>query len=501
MYSVDKLKEIVRYEIEDIRELNLFEDEYGEFVHPEFSGNYTPTADDLITACTNFIEKKVGLSAIENWYTLISADLEEYFNYAFNFGIMKIEDYLPKDEESLFHLIANAIEYLTWQDVLVYEGHVDFLKDIIKLKDNYEENKEKDLLSYKLTNYQFEEVVHFIDLNKEKIPKSYLEVCRKIIDDGCEKKNECCMQLKGYGCYGGDILYDCDWEISKQLITELFDVTGDPNFANTLGYIYYYGRCNDGIPEYDKAFQYFSVGAAHGILESLYKISDMFKAGKGIIKSPKTAEHIIQELYEDTKPRFSMGEDAKFADIALRRADFYKDRGLYKAAFITLLEARCAIKLRLKDSKFFGDKKVAESIENSILDLKKKLPEDFFKEKLESDFPYILTQFMDGDNCKVTIEPLFSDHFRLTLTKKKKSNATPALIVVPELEESSLTRKISIKINHPKVINYASDDKCNIHVNRLGYRDDTVVFHLGDKEVISIVGAEYVIDNSIFDGK
>ena len=28
-------------------------------------------------------------------------------------------------------------------------------------------------------------------------------------------------------------------------------MTGDPNSANTLGYIFYYGRTNNGIPEYD----------------------------------------------------------------------------------------------------------------------------------------------------------------------------------------------------------------------------------------------------------
>ena len=32
---------------------------------------------------------------------------------------------------------------------------------------------------------------------------------------------------------------------------------GDTFAANSLGYIYYYGRVNNGIPEYDKAYKYF----------------------------------------------------------------------------------------------------------------------------------------------------------------------------------------------------------------------------------------------------
>ena len=29
--------------------------------------------------------------------------------------------------------------------------------------------------------------------------------------------------------------------------------------ANTLGYIYYYGRCNNGNPEYELAYKYASM--------------------------------------------------------------------------------------------------------------------------------------------------------------------------------------------------------------------------------------------------
>ena len=52
-----------------------------------------------------------------------------------------------------------------------------------------------------------------------------------------------------------------------------------------IGYIYYYGRCWDGQPQYDEAFRYFSVGAAGGIYESRYKLADMFAKGYGVVQN------------------------------------------------------------------------------------------------------------------------------------------------------------------------------------------------------------------------
>jgi TPR repeat protein len=67
----------------------------------------------------------------------------------------------------------------------------------------------------------------------------------------------------------------------------LFELTDNPQYANTLGYIYYYGRCNNGVPEYDQAFYYFSYAAANGLYEGMYKLADLFWHGYGCKKAPK----------------------------------------------------------------------------------------------------------------------------------------------------------------------------------------------------------------------
>ena len=76
----------------------------------------------------------------------------------------------------------------------------------------------------------------------------------------------------------------------------------------------------------------------------MYKIADMFLSGKGCIKSPETSDHIVFKLYNECRPRFCMGDDAKFADIALRWAAHWQRREQYSQALSCYLEADCAIK-------------------------------------------------------------------------------------------------------------------------------------------------------------
>ncbi len=91
-------------------------------------------------------------------------------------------------------------------------------------------------------------------------------------------------------------------------------------YANTLGYIYYYGRCNGGVPEYDKAFYYFGIAAANGLYEGMYKLADMFRHGYGCRESRHTARNLYGMVYEDSLKHFLQGRHANFASY-----EFYYD--------------------------------------------------------------------------------------------------------------------------------------------------------------------------------
>lgn len=62
---------------------------------------------------------------------------------------------------------------------------------------------------------------------------------------------------------------------------------GNRKAQENLGYCYYYGR--DGEPDYEKAFQYFAMGAFDGWPISMYKIGDMYLNGYYVEKNEKEA--------------------------------------------------------------------------------------------------------------------------------------------------------------------------------------------------------------------
>lgn len=171
--------------------------------------------------------------------------------------------------------------------------------------------------------------------------------------------------------------------------------TKKAQYGNTLGYIYYYGRTNDFTPEYDKAFQYFSIGAEGGFYESLYKLGDMYLNGYYVEKNPETAVKLYTQVYEDVERQFREEKfQGVFADISLRLGNLYK-KGIgcrqddYKALFIYTM-ADYAIKERMKYENFFGNQKVADSISKELSELQEKLGVDTEKEMIVADYPQAL---------------------------------------------------------------------------------------------------------------
>ena len=132
---------------------------------------------------------------------------------------------------------------------------------------------------------------------------------RGIIEEMCEKNDARAIETKAYCCYGGDPLYSCDWKTSRDCLLQLMEHpdTDDEDrgrFANTLGYIYYYGRCNDGVPQYEEAAKYYSLGAACGYYESCYKMVDLYMNGHGVINIEMAALNLVSWVYGETRKRF-----------------------------------------------------------------------------------------------------------------------------------------------------------------------------------------------------
>jgi hypothetical protein len=193
--------------------------------------------------------------------------------------------------------------------------------------------------------------------------------------------------------------------------------------ANTLGYIYYYGRCTDGVPDYEAAYKYFSFAAFNEVYEAQYKIADMFKNGYGVVKSPETAKNIIGMLYNENIKYTRDGEfNCKFADIALRMGGMCTDRddgeNDYEEALYYYTQAEFAIRMRMLEANYYGDSKVCDAIVDALASTKEKLS---FKPRHSVRY-YSLIGLLNAEATEGRM---------LDLVIKKKSDLTYQMTFVP----------------------------------------------------------------------
>ena len=219
-----------------------------------------------------------------------------------------------------------------------------------------------------------------------------------ILDELCEHDNIEALDLKAYLCYGGSELMSCDWFASRDCLLKLMDLTEDTGderrgqYANTLGYMYYYGRCSDGVPDYETALKYYVIGGAYGYYESIYKIADMLKSGKAVPKDRNAAKSLVERVYDLTKKDYLKGDGySDFADAAFRMGINAKEDGDYENALKYLQEAECAIKDRAEGG-FYGDDKVAMAIDENLREVKAICEEN---RKKEAPNPYLFSDEPD----------------------------------------------------------------------------------------------------------
>ena len=230
------------------------------------------------------------------------------------------------------------------------------------------------------------------------------------------------MRLLGYEYYEGTNGFPLDSYKALYWLEKYFNETKDPDVARTLGYIYYYGRTTNGIPQGDKAFQYFAIGHLAGhYLEATYKLADCYIHGYGTPVCHQAAFNLVSSIYDETLNYFLRGEDTKFADITLRMGNYYKDgiyveKNLYKSLFY-YLEAKCAIKKRLEHMEYIGDRNVAMSISLNLDKIESELK---VENRVIKDGGYLITdEYFSFPDMKYDIK--FKDnHIFISIKRNTK---------------------------------------------------------------------------------
>ncbi len=487
LLSEDKLKKFIRSEIsfseltDGLEVLNYF----------YVDNLYQVTLEDLLTtlrkSVSDFDETRINL------YTWIS--MLEYLDYEY----IEIEDYsasdfyltgIPDEVDMKIELWYELIENINSED---YD--LAIVNKLINEVERFIETKEKDLSERYYTESQKEQFIKFWQ-DDEKLKtanEETLRAFRYFCDELSEKDNKVALSAKGYSCYGGNEAYECDWDIACKHMLKLIELTGSPIFANTLGYIYYYGRCNNGVPDYEKAFWYFSIGAAGGLYESIYKQADMFSNGYAVVKNKEIALNIISGLYsENIKYLLSGKFNTKVADIALRYGLLEEEvNKSLKEAYCYYLQAKYAIERRMDIIDYYGDKVVESKINQKINEIKPKVVFKITDNKSEFDniFRVLRYNLNQGDKFVLNVkEKGRSGNYDLTF-KALRSNGLKSFkklfAVIEECEFCGLLDELKVTIKKVKKLKLKTDGA--IIFNKISDNN----FYLDDKLVATINGVYY----------
>ena len=431
---------------------------------------YQATYLDFSIAVKNIMRKRESAEGLESiviqdWYDLVTDHLMEEFG-TYNFGYYGDEElaipFFPTNDQNILSEVltqlSNACRYDPVEDAYDW----DFTELLNQVK-NYEFNMKHEILEWKYTKEQQKNFLDYFQENTYALGSASFAVIflyRKLVEEGMKAKLPEAMQAKAYSMYGGNQVYECDYKASRDLLLTLMEMEGyqerKPFFANTLGYIYYYGRCNGGKPEYDKAFKYFAFGAFNGVYESMYKLADMYETGKGVIKSPATARNLITFVYDQSRTDFVAGEDnrTKFADAALRMGKIF-EYGInadadVELAYMFYLEARCAIEKRVEEEGFFGDNKVHDNIEKALKRIKEKLPKGYFDGAAELRISFI-QQLLEGNNvAELCYTPLPMERCKVKLELVEAEYPyNNVLLTIPELDYCDRVKELAFVTDLP----------------------------------------------------
>ena len=401
----EKLRKLLRYDIG-----------YADFIRDidpralqDSAEQYAYTLDDMIALVGNLIGKSADRETLKKWLGLVFNELDDMYVSEGSAGIDPSYTTMgipyPVDDTAMARYV-----YFTFRNWDYCDGDFEFdlpliLEDIRNQRDGkplrfYLWSKGNKVMA--LQNAEPEKLSRLSDAEKSDL--------RQLMTDLATEGEPMALRQLGYCCYGGDALFECDWPRSRDCFLRLMDMDNVDdhdkcNYANTLGYIFYYGRCNGGVPEYEKAFQYFSIGAAGGFYESMYKLSDMYMHGYYVARNTCAAQVLVRMVYDENLERVKRCKfGCNFADAALRMGNLCRDGLIQDDPLYYYTLADFAIRRRLA-YEHYGDSSVFAGIQNALAEIRKDRPQQQKSVVRFTEVPPVIDKLFEGHCCRVTLKP------------------------------------------------------------------------------------------------
>ena len=414
---------------DDIKKLLRYECTYAEFtsdIIPEY--NFVTVDDevgydleDLTEMIKNLIAKAPDAEEFKNWLDYIFDD--DFFSYLFfckgepeysNDEKLRVMGWdMPLNDAAMAAFIFCFFNDVYYESFDIETQKIFTLIDLPLILQDIENFKKHKPIKMHMWTYGSKKEVceRLADKKLHNLTDEQKNDVRQIISELVAEEDTTAIETLGYSYYGGNDIYPCDWNASRDCFLKLMEMDNVDDFkkcyfTNTLGYIYYYGRCNDGVPEYDKAFKYFSIGAAGWIYESMYKLSDMYIHGYGTEKNTRAAVSLIDMIYEDNINQILKEHyDCKFADVALRKGNLCRDGISTGDAYYYYTIADFAIRKRAAYD-HYGDSKVFMGIQKELARIREERPLKKPKVISTADIPVIAAELFNKHSCQVTVKPV-----------------------------------------------------------------------------------------------
>ncbi len=324
---------------------------------------------------------------------------------------------------------------------------------------------------------------------------------KSAVDEGLKKEWREALEAVAFGTYGGNCIYKCDWKRSEELLLGLVDLYGEEEslYYNSLGYIYYYGRTTDGVPDYARALQYFTIGAVGGVFESRYKLADMLLAGYGLPKNASAAAKLIIEMYDENYDIFCAGEyRGSFADINARMGYLYeKGLGVEKdlnTSYYHFLQASYALERRKQAKNNFGDDSVQKRIEEGLARVRAQIPEEEFSDQVDFGTPAILGLMLRScSGLDITLDYRQGRYFITGKTLAGTDELSENLITIIEMDFCNLANEVELEV--VGISDVSTDDfPAKAFVTHIERNEDTDAweFYHGDYLLLSFACEKFV---------
>lgn len=474
-YSKNHLKSFCRYEIsgEELMDSEKYTSPFEPCPDPEKYG-YACTLADLSEAIENgsgeeeeFVRQWVPLFLllVRNQHVLIENTYETD-----NKG-------MPAEYSILLEAAVILAEMYGSEEPA---GDLDEVRALIK---NYYDNLKKPLDERTLTVPEMMDFILYWRSGDDEPEGIYHRLYQEYVNLLADNHMYEALHIRAEECSEGTHVFAPDWKQAKADYEELLDLTNEPQYAEALGNIAYYGRTNEGRPEYEQALQYYTMAALTGSAAGRLKLADMYLYGEGVRKNPVSAAAAVNNVYSRELDQFvNENYDCFFADSAYHMGNLYRDaEEIYEPdmAYYYYLQAQYALLKKMEVHETFEDRNLALKIAAAIREI---LPDTEYAEK------HYTVHYQNIEDILMCLE---GTSYQMRMDRKiLKSGKVQLVFRYNDIDYDDMPPKLLMTV--PEAGYCTLTDRITVHMDD---EKDVRVYNDGNTAFF-----DYIHDNSLYQG-